>query len=69
MNLDVIIDIQDVDNQNIVKQKIKQHSIEFYEPFLTPQKLYIQIEKSDLDTIKKQYPKINIKSQRKFSQI
>lgn len=68
MNLDVIIDIQDIDNQHVVKQKIKQHAIEFYAPVLTPEKLYIKIEKSDLDTIKKQYPKIKIKSQRKFSQ-
>lgn len=66
MNLDVIIDIADVKQNQMVKQKIKKHSIEFYEPILAPQKLYIKIEKENLDIIKKEYPKINIKPQRRF---
>lgn len=69
MTLDVIIDITNVEQQHDIKNLIQQHSIDFYEPMLTPQKLYAKIEKKNLDAIERQYTEISIKSQHKFVQM
>lgn len=69
MALDVIIDITNVEQKNDIKNLIQESSIDFYEPMLTPQKLYAKIEKNNLDQIETKYSDINIKSQHTFVQM
>lgn len=69
MALDVIIDIANVAQKNDIKNLIQENSIDFYEPMLTPQKLYAKIEKNTLAQIEKKYSEINIKKQHAFVQM